>query len=193
MVPKLDLIVLGLLSQKSMHGYRLAEFFCGQGIARWMTVKKTSVYKALNRLEEENHVSGEYQMEMGKQPRKVFHITEKGRKYLREILKSFFFTEKFTSPPEFWHYLRFAKGNLTQDEFVKAIDNRTELIKKFEQKMLLKKLQDMQSGMPEGIPFYGKIVESMVKKFQKAGAEALGQMRQEAARPENYSIFLQED
>ncbi|MEA2105093.1 MAG: PadR family transcriptional regulator [Candidatus Cloacimonadota bacterium] len=193
MVPKLDLIVLGLLSQKSMHGYRIAEFFLGKGIHDWMAVKKPSVYKALNRLEDEKYISGEYQTEVGKPPRKVFHITPEGKKHIREILKSFFFTKKFTSPPEFWHYLRFAKGNLTQTEFIKAIENRIQISNKFEEKMLEKKNQALRSGMLDDMPFYGKIVENMMKKFQQASAEALEQMKQEALLPENKSIFIQED
>jgi DNA-binding PadR family transcriptional regulator len=72
----LKLVLLKLLAERERHGYDLMQIFAKRG---WGAPGPGSVYPVLNALEEEGLVTSRAEGD-----RRVYEITEKGRKHLEE-------------------------------------------------------------------------------------------------------------
>jgi len=79
MVPKVELVVLGLLAEEPMHGYELLERYRSRSMRFWVEIGKASVYQALARLERRGLVTGKDQAGTEGPDRRVFRITRSGR------------------------------------------------------------------------------------------------------------------
>ena len=87
-----QLLLLGMLLDGKVHGYRLNEYV-RHTMSLYTDIKKSTVYYTLEKLEKDGYVVQETERE-GKRPeRRVYQITEKGKAYffdlLREHLKSY--------------------------------------------------------------------------------------------------------
>jgi DNA-binding PadR family transcriptional regulator len=187
---RLELFVLGFLNRKPMHGYEIICFFEKRGIAMWTRVKTPSVYKVLQRLENNEYITGELKQQKNNPPRKVFTITKKGKKYFFEILNSFLW-EKDSSrnAMDFWNAFRFIQKNLTRTEFLEIIENRKNNIEKHTLKMKELHQQAVDSGnMPE-FPFFGKIMHDTIKEIKTLEISVLDKMKAAAMLPENQKDF----
>ena len=76
---KLDVVVLGLLAERPMHGYDLLERFRSRGMGLWSDLNKASLYQALRRLEREGLIAGRSQRGREGPGRRVFRNTRLGR------------------------------------------------------------------------------------------------------------------
>jgi DNA-binding PadR family transcriptional regulator len=85
-VPKVELVVLGLLAEEPMHGYDLLERFRSRSMGFWVEVGKASVYQALTRLEQRGLVTGRDREGTEGPDRRVFRITRSGRARLTQGL-----------------------------------------------------------------------------------------------------------
>jgi DNA-binding PadR family transcriptional regulator len=85
-VPKVELVVLGLLAEEPMHGYDLLERFRARSMGFWVEIGKASVYQALARLESRGLVAGKDQGGITGPDRRVFRITRSGRARLSKGL-----------------------------------------------------------------------------------------------------------
>jgi DNA-binding PadR family transcriptional regulator len=84
MIPQL--ILLGLLLNGKMHGYRLNEHFT-HFMSNYAEIKKSTLYYTLQKLEKDGYVQQETERE-GKRPeRRVYQITEKGKSYFYDLLR----------------------------------------------------------------------------------------------------------
>ncbi len=79
MVPKVELVVLGLLAEEPMHGYDLLERYRSRSMGFWVEIGKASVYQALARLERRGLLAGTDQAGSEGPDRRVFRITRSGR------------------------------------------------------------------------------------------------------------------
>jgi DNA-binding PadR family transcriptional regulator len=78
-VPKVELVVLGLLAEEPMHGYDLLERFRQRSMGFWVEIGKASVYQALARLERQGSIAGRDRRSVAGPDRRVFRITRTGR------------------------------------------------------------------------------------------------------------------
>ena len=80
-----ELLLLGLLRRKDMHGYQLHEF-----IERYMQVcvdlKKPTAYYLLDKLAQAGYVAQSEEREGNRPPRRVYTLTEAGEHYFQELL-----------------------------------------------------------------------------------------------------------
>jgi DNA-binding PadR family transcriptional regulator len=83
---KVDVVVLGLLAEEPLYGYRILERYRSQSIAYWTEVGRASVYQALRRMEAEGLIAGRAEEGTGGPDRRVFRITRAGRDTLRSRL-----------------------------------------------------------------------------------------------------------
>ena len=82
-----ELLLLGLLMEGRMHGYRLNEYISDvMGLAAG--VKRSSAYYTLDRLERDGYVSQEVEREGKRPPRRVYEIKEAGRAHFFALLRS---------------------------------------------------------------------------------------------------------
>lgn len=75
-----DLLLMGLLIDRPMHGYELSEVLSGPGFGPWVKMGRTSVYYTLGRLERDELVTKHGERHGDKPERSVFSITDEGRK-----------------------------------------------------------------------------------------------------------------
>jgi DNA-binding PadR family transcriptional regulator len=76
----MDLMLLGLLTSRSMHGYEIAELLDQPRMQSWVRLGRTSIYYALGRLESRGYVSKHSERQGGKPERIVYSITDLGRR-----------------------------------------------------------------------------------------------------------------
>ncbi|MCD6177480.1 MAG: PadR family transcriptional regulator [Candidatus Cloacimonetes bacterium] len=190
---KIDLVVLGFLKRKPMHGYEMAGFFEKRGIDMWIKIKTPSIYKALNRLKEKELVSYKFLQSENSPSRKVYSITKSGEEYFNELLHSILIDDKIISPFDFWNALRFAQDNLTKNQFITIINTRLEIIAKKEQELMAKHNKAELDGKLNSIPFYGKTVMESFVEIKKITKDALIKIKEEAALPENENVFKKEN
>ncbi len=81
-----QLILLGILQEGKMHGYRLNEYVT-HAMNLYTDIKKSKVYYTLEKLEKDGYVEHETERE-GKRPeRRVYHITKKGKTLFLQLLR----------------------------------------------------------------------------------------------------------
>jgi DNA-binding PadR family transcriptional regulator len=86
MISKVELVVLGSLSDEPRYGYQLLERFRERGMQAWAEVGRASVYQALDRLEARGMVTGRDVSGSAGPGRRVYQLTAAGRARLREGL-----------------------------------------------------------------------------------------------------------
>ncbi len=85
-VRKTDLAALGLINWRPIHGYALNHAFQELGLGNWTTISRSSIYSALRRLEKDGAVSITREREGNTPERTVYHLTDRGRELLKDIL-----------------------------------------------------------------------------------------------------------
>lgn len=82
------LLILWLLSERPLHGYRIKKILEDGGLAFWYPVEFASIYSALRTLAKEGWViEEETEREGGRPPRTRYRITPSGRDHYRELLR----------------------------------------------------------------------------------------------------------
>jgi DNA-binding PadR family transcriptional regulator len=82
-----QLLLLGILIDGKMHGYRLNEYI-KHAMGFYTDLKKSTAYYILEQMEKEGYVKYETERE-GKRPeRRVYEITEPGKTYFHELLRN---------------------------------------------------------------------------------------------------------
>jgi len=190
---RLDLVVLGFLNRQPMHGYKIIGYFEKRGIYMWTRVKTPSVYKALQRLEKKEFITGELKQEGNKPTRKVFTITESGREYFMEILRSFLWGKgQFQNPFDFWNAFRFIQKNITRLEFLEIIEQREKQHEEIAKKMSEKHKHAVECGDMPKFPFYGKILHNSMLEVKKNELKMLDELKTAAMLKENQEDFKEE-
>ena len=77
----LEALILGVLQEGDLHGYEIAKRIKQLG-ADALQVWEGQLYPALHKLEKEGNVSAIWVPQDGKPPRKVYALTDDGRKQL---------------------------------------------------------------------------------------------------------------
>ena len=120
-VPRVEVVVLGLLAEEPLHGYELIERFRARALGRWTEAGRASVYQSLQRLEDAGHVGGHDEEGAGAPDRRVYRITRPGRDRLRAGLR-----ERLAGEASFRSDAAAALGQvhaLPRDEAAAALDD----------------------------------------------------------------------
>ena len=81
-----ELLLLGLLRKREMHGYQLSEFM-ETHLALFFDIKKATAYSLLGRMEKKGWVTSREEQEGKRPPRRVFAITSEGETVFQELLR----------------------------------------------------------------------------------------------------------
>lgn len=109
--PGMELALLGFLLQGPQHGYQLHQMISDPaGLGLIWNLKQSQLYALLNKLEEADYVASTMQNQDPHPPRRVFEITETGRKVFLDwltrpvtaprIVRQIFFAKLFFSQRE---------------------------------------------------------------------------------------------
>lgn len=111
-------LILYYLNIKATHGYEIQKYMQTSGFDVWANIKPGSIYYALGKMEEKGEIELVKEENRGSRVRRIYKITEKGRKELEKILEKELSkqlmplnVEKFILPITF---NRIKKENVTQ-------------------------------------------------------------------------------
>ena len=82
-----ELLLLGLLRKREMHGYQLSDFM-ETHLAMFFDLKKATAYNLLGKMEERGWVTSREEQEGKRPPRRVFAITPEGEALFQELLRA---------------------------------------------------------------------------------------------------------
>lgn len=85
-ISDLEASILGLLYEEPQYGYQLEKTIEGWGMRNWTQIGFSSIYYILKKLEKKELVESRLENVEGKPSRKVFTITDLGRKTMKEKL-----------------------------------------------------------------------------------------------------------
>ncbi len=77
------LLVLKALDRESAHGYRIATWI-NQTSEGALELKEGTLYPLLHNLEQKGLIEGEWQHEAGQREVRIYHLTDRGRRQLRQ-------------------------------------------------------------------------------------------------------------
>ena len=84
-----ELLLLGLLRKREMHGYQLSEFMENH-LGLFFDIKKATAYNLLGKMEKKGWVTSREEQEGKRPPRRVFAITSEGEALFQELLRGAF-------------------------------------------------------------------------------------------------------
>lgn len=187
-----DLIALGFLDIKPMHGYEIVNFAKTRGLDVWAGVKMPSVYNALQRLDKKELISGEKITENNNPPRTVYTITAAGKKQLRKLLlKSF--NKKNLLAQEFWLIVSFMANNISKNKFIEILNNRIDYLSQHipnHEKMCNKLSDNLKYAH---VPFYMPILMKMGIEIHEIELKKLIEIKQEILSGKQNHLFTEEE
>lgn len=83
----IKVLILYYLSLKPTHGYEIQKFIQVNHMDSWTKIQSGSIYYALAKLAAQGLISPAEEVTVGAKVRKVYHITDKGREELRELVR----------------------------------------------------------------------------------------------------------
>ena len=84
----ISLLVLWLLSEQPLHGYRIKRALDDEGLAFWFPVEFASIYSLLRTLVKQGHAEELGLEQEGARPeRMLYRISRKGRAHYRDLLE----------------------------------------------------------------------------------------------------------
>ncbi|RLC51943.1 MAG: hypothetical protein DRZ79_01950 [Candidatus Cloacimonadota bacterium] len=184
---KTHLAVLGFLNERPMYGYEFPQAIRNRGMNHWAKINLPSVYKAMTTLEKNGYISGKRIIEGNNPPKKVFKITQSGKKYLRRLVE-----KNLSDPPaivDFWLAVAFMLNLIPKSFVLQAIDNFLNRLKK--QEKLHKKLDHLKNDKLN-IPFNYKILLKFGGNMKQENIKALEELKKEIQKPENSVFFTEE-
>ena len=126
-ISDIEAAILGLLYEEPQYGYQLEKTIEGWGMRNWTQIAFSSIYYVLKKLEKKELVESELEKVEGKPSRKVFTITELGRRTMREKVRDLLsWNKKLISPFDLGvAYL----NHLRPEEVVECLENYRESAK----------------------------------------------------------------
>ncbi len=98
-ISDLEVAILGLIYEDPKYGYQLEKTIEGWGMRNWTQIGFSSIYYVLKKLDKKGLVSSKLEKVEGKPSRKVFTITELGRKITKEKVSDLLsWNKKIISP-----------------------------------------------------------------------------------------------
>jgi DNA-binding PadR family transcriptional regulator len=189
---KADLIVLGFLNHKPMHGYEIVQWLKIHHLDSWVEVKLPSVYKSLQRLAKQDYIKGEFEFDGNKPPRTVYQLSDKGKIRFRKLLKQFLTTEN-SSSRDFWAAIAMMKKGIKKSEFLKMLEKRIHHVQTYYENFLQEIHEVNEKCKEKHIPYYDIELMTMGKRMVEAEIEALKNVQEQTILSENNQYFLDEE
>lgn len=135
--------ILYYLNIKPTHGYEIQKFLQVSGTEQWAKIQSGSIYYALTKLEKEKFISALREERLGSRIRKIYQITDSGKKELhREMMEELgkplvtTGSAKFITEPML--------NTLTKEECIPILSNQIKQLK--EQKEFWEKWQEVKAS-----------------------------------------------
>jgi DNA-binding PadR family transcriptional regulator len=117
------MLVLWLLLESSLHGYRIKRILHDRAMRFWFPVQDASIYAVLRSLVKHGYARVLRTEREGRRPRRTrYSITPKGRQYLAELLRNAWVA--LESPADPFHLALAAKPEIGEDEVPALLERR---------------------------------------------------------------------
>jgi len=111
------MLVLWLLSEQPLHGYRIKRILDDEGLRFWFPIEFGSIYAVLRTLVKAGHVEAAAVEREGRRPERTrYAITPAGRRYLAELLERAW--QELPSPGDPFALALAARSDLEDEERV---------------------------------------------------------------------------
>lgn len=141
--------ILYYLNMKPTHGYEIQKFIQMSGADQWAKIQSGSIYYALTKLEKEKHIKVLREERTGSRVRKIYEITESGKKELQKEM-----AEELDKPISNIGSMKFLTdpmlSTLDKDEMIKILINHIAKLqeqKEFWEKWYYVKIDDNATGL----------------------------------------------
>lgn len=112
-------VILGLLTKENLSGYSITEMIQTR-LSHFFDASTGMVYPALKSLQKDGYVTVEEQVQHGKPNKKIYQITDSGRKYFNQKIHEEVEDDIFKS--DFLVHLYF-DSMMTNDEITEILEN----------------------------------------------------------------------
>lgn len=136
----IDLMILGLLSERPMYGYEINKTISSEEMRVWIDIPMPSIYASLSKLKTRDFVREAAEKEPGKPERGVFHITNKGREVFLNTLSMALGEERQDHIS--YNIPIFFMNRLSREKVIAGLEQRREFLRSW--------LASIQEGMSEG-------------------------------------------
>jgi DNA-binding PadR family transcriptional regulator len=176
---KNELVILGLLNEKPMHGYQINQEIKERQMDHWAQIALPSIYNSLTKLEESGLVTMETE-KVGKMPeRHVYHITPEGKAMLADLVEEFLMSEKEPDMP-FYLGVAFVYG-LSMERALNSLGKRQEHLEHHYAQ--LKQIRNQRKGK---IPFNWFMIIENGLKHMTVEQQLIQRLRKEIERMESW-------
>jgi len=171
-----DMVILGILtaSQAPLHGYRIKQSIEGSYGGRYFKLSNSSMYPRLAKLQGEGYIEGKKEQQENVPDKRVYRITEAGKKRLRELIAMPVDPHASTSDRDYnfmVHAVHFSyvtkedRRKVTQPMYEDAVAELNEALDKREKfgkhldKISLLVLDEGIEQLKNKVRFYGRLME----------------------------------
>lgn len=169
-----DMIILGILNNAPLHGYVIKRSIESSYGGRYFKLSNSSLYPRLAKLEGDGYIEGKKEPQETVPDRKVYRITEAGRKRLKELITTPIDLRSSTSDRDYnfmVHAVHFGiitkeeRRKMTQPMYEDAKEELKEALEKREKfgpyldRLTLVVLDEGIEQLKSKVRFYGKLME----------------------------------
>ena len=184
---KAHLLVLGFLKEKPMYGYQISQIIESRNLNVFAGIKLSSIYKAMQSLEQHNYITGEQVTEGNNPPRTVYQITQSGKKYLRELAKNILM-ESVIPDRDFWLALPIASKILDKETLLNGVEHRLQSLVGL---VRIDHRRECESLIKEGkLPPVHKYIFEMGDQMHRIEVKTLNKLK-EAIEKGEFEIYHQ--
>ena len=149
------LLVLGLLDAQPMSGYDIQQMIGMMDAERWGGVLVGSIYHALKKLEQENHIEITSVEQTGHRQKAVYQITQQGREHLKSLVIDSLRTSSVLYPTTLYSGLTFIE-KIPRENARQALEEQKQLLDE-EYRALEQGLKEKETAMQNDVPQFSKI------------------------------------
>lgn len=156
MLTKNDLLVLGLLLDRPMHGYEINQYVQAEGVTTWFNISTAAIYYSLSKLRRQNLIS-ETRARSGGAEKNVYHVTEQGREQFFAGMEDTLASEE---PIRFEYDLGiFLLNKLPQNRALELLEKRLDFLQRWNETLTQTVEKERVAG---GAPLREAILEHAV-------------------------------
>lgn len=187
---KAHMVVLSFLKDKPFHGYQIGQLVEQLKLPSWTGITLPAIYKAMQNLEKTKHIRGEEMREGNNPPRMVYHLNQKGREYLRQIVCEYL-NGNTPWDRDWWLALHFADQAITKKEMLSAIENR---INKLKDVVKLKRehIRNIPEELKSRLPFVHSHLLALSMRYMRSELRTLEELKWDIQSGEHDAFFLPE-
>ncbi|MDI6717360.1 MAG: DUF4388 domain-containing protein [Actinomycetota bacterium] len=126
---KIDLMLLGLVLERPMHGYEINQIATSEPMQNWLDISRTTVYYALTRLKKQGLITEMVEKQYNKPDLSIYRITEAGRKlFFDSLAKALAEQEKIFID---YNIGLFFINKLTKEKAFDVLEQRKDFLRKW--------------------------------------------------------------